>query len=524
MTKKSRTTPTRPPLQTAAPVPVKRLLHRVLLCALIAAATFIAFFPSLRNGFTNWDDDVYVTNNPDIRHIDAGSVKKLFTSTYSANYQPVTMLVYALEYGCFGPDPAGYHWINLLLHMVNGILVFVLIFRLSGNTIAAFVTALLFAIHPLHVESVAWVAECKDVVATLFFLLSLLFYLRFTGRRNRSFPVAALAALILSLLSKSTAVSEPFVLLLIDYFRTGKITRAQVVKKLPFFVCAGAFAVLTLATQKHVDVIRSIPTLTPAQRIGVPFYGIVFYLLKSVAPVHLCALYSYPPVIDTWLNVRFGLSVVAVLLIAVIVFRNRTRSASLVFGSLFFLVTALPMLQIVQVGNAMTAERYTYIPLIGIFFLCGAGIAWLFQKKTALGPAAKRLTGGALAAAAALFMYLSYHRCEAWRDSLTLWNDIIEKCPSTPAYYNRGTTLLLNHQCDRAAEDLTRAIAGCPTLALAYSNRGAAYYMMGRYELAIADFNAALALKPDYSEARYDRDHAIKVFEEKKAAASAMRR
>jgi tetratricopeptide (TPR) repeat protein len=120
-------------------------------------------------------------------------------------------------------------------------------------------------------------------------------------------------------------------------------------------------------------------------------------------------------------------------------------------------------------------------------------------------------------------MYLTHQRCVAWHDSLTLWNDIIEKCPSTPAYYNRGTTLIFRKQFGQAVQDLTRAIAGCPTLALAYSNRGAAYYMMGRYGEAIADFDSALALKPDYSEARYDRDHAIKAFEAKQAERERLR-
>ncbi len=523
MTKKSsRTRPPSPP-STAPKAPPRQIRLQVLGCLLIAAAALIAFLPTINNGFTNWDDDAYITANPDIRHIDAPSVAKLFSSVYSANYQPVTMMVYALEYGCFGLDPAGYHWVNLLMHIANCILVFILIFRLSGSSIAAFVTSLLFAVHPLHAESVAWLAECKDVVATFFYLISLLFYLRFTGKNARSAYILSLAMLLLSLLSKPTAVSLPVVLLLIDYYRAGKIGWTQVRTKLPFFVCSAIFCVVTIATQKHVDVIRSIPTLTVLQKIGVPFYGLIFYLVKTLAPVRLCALYSFPPVITAALNIKFALSAVAAVILAALIFRCRNRSAALRFGSLFFLITLLPMLGIIQVGNAMVAERYTYIPLIGIFFICGAGVANLAQRKNGAGRPALPLLVGAVALPAALCMYLTFVRCDVWHDSLTLWTDIIDKSPSTMAWYNRGTTFIHLKRYDRAAEDLTNAIAACPTLALAYSNRGAAYYLMHRYEAAIADFNAALALTPNDEEARRNRDHAVKVFKEKMAASALQR-
>ena len=523
MTKKSsRTRPPSPP-PVAPPEPMDQGRFLIAGCVLIAATAFIAFLPTLNNGFTNWDDDVYITANPDIRHIDATSVAKLFSSVYSANYQPVTMLVYALEYGCFGLDPAGYHWFNLLVHIANCLLVLLLIFRLSGSSIAAFVTSLLFAVHPLHAESVAWLAECKDVVATFFYLLSLLFYLRFTGKNARSAYFLSLVMLILSLLSKPTAVSLPLILLLIDYYSAGKIGWPQVRAKLPFFVLAGIFCVVTIATQKHVDVVRSIPTVTILQKIGLPFYGLAFYLLKTAVPVHLCALYSFPPVITAGMDVKFALSAVAVLVLAALLYRYRNKSATLWFGSLFFLVTLLPMLGIIQVGNAMVAERYTYIPLIGIFFICGIALAKLAQKKNGANHPALPLIVVAFAVPVAVFMCLTFERCYVWHDSLTLWTDIIDKSPSAMAYYNRGTTFIRLKRLDRAVEDLTNAIADCPALALAYSNRGAANYLMRHYEPAIADFNAALALTPGDAEIRRNRDHAVKVFGEVMAASAKQR-
>jgi len=481
----------------------------VAFCALIAIATFIAFAPSLSNGFINWDDNTYVTDNPDLRLPGLAPVVKAFTSIYSANWQPLTILVYIAEFRCSGLDPSGYHWVNLLLHIVNALLVFALLFRLSGRRIVAFIGALFFAVHPLRVESVAWVAELKDVLSTVFFLASLLFYIRFADTGSRRAYVLSLASLLLALLAKPMAVSLPVVLLLVDFLKGRKLNRRSIYEKLPFFALAAASAMVTIVTQKSVETVNCYQPLSLLHRIEVPFFGIVFYLFKSLAPVRLSGIYSFPSTFSTALEIRFALSVAVVIAAAVLVFCYRRQSKVLVFGALFFLATVLPVLQIVPVGSAIVAERYTYIPMIGFAFAAATGIGYLLRSHPATGMQVRGITIAVLTVLIAGSVMITRERCAVWKDNLSFWDAVIAVSPGGGAYYNRGTTLLLMKRYDRAISDLTMAIQTNPGFAQACTNRGSAYYLTGRYDKAIEDYTASLRIMPNNPDAFNDRKHAV---------------
>ncbi|MGA2508560.1 MAG: hypothetical protein ABSF80_13915, partial [Chitinispirillaceae bacterium] len=279
-------------------LPARKNFRTFFCCSIIAGITFIAFLPSLNNGFTTWDDDIYVVNNPDIKGFTPRHLARIFSSSYVSNYQPLAMLTYMAEYRFFRLNPKVYHSTNLILHIINALLVFALFYGLSGRRITGLLVGLLFAVHPLRVESVAWIAERKDVLSGLFYFLSLIFYVRYIKGKNRKFYWFCLVSLVLSLLSKPMAVSQPFVLLCIDYLFRIKLDKKSIRDKVPFIAVAAIFAAGALLTQKAALPGSGYDVISAIQGICVPFYGIIFYLVKSAFPVHLCAFYPFPAALD----------------------------------------------------------------------------------------------------------------------------------------------------------------------------------------------------------------------------------
>jgi tetratricopeptide (TPR) repeat protein len=467
-----------------------------LLGALIAGLTLIAFSPSLRDGFTNWDDPQSVVDNRDIRGINFEKVKKVFSSTYLCNYQPVTMLTYMAEYRLFGLDSAAYHRTNLLVHICNAIIVFLLILSLRESRAAAFVAALLFAIHPLRVESVAWIAERKDVLSAFFYLLSLLLYVKFLRKKNLRYYLLCFFSLVMALLSKPMAVSQPFVLLLFDYLANRRITLRVMAEKLPFFFVASGFAILAFIIQRGSGAIHEYPSMLAAQRLCVPFYGLVFYLTKFILPIHLSAVYPFPIKPDPAMAVRlYGAPVVTVVIALAIALYHGPLKKILVFASLFYLVTLLPVLQIIPIGVSMVADRYSYIPMIGFALLCGAA-GEQFLRSTKKDHRAYGLWMTLPIGIFFIFICLTFQRCRVWEDNFSLWNDAINNFPQSAlqGYLNRGLAYCDKKQYDKGIEDFSKAIALKPDYGSAIANRAAAFEVIGAHERAIADFSRAIRL------------------------------
>jgi tetratricopeptide (TPR) repeat protein len=489
---------------------VKKTFVRVLFyCAVIIGVTFFAFSPSLKNGFTNWDDEGYVVENPDIKGCTLHNVAKIFSSTYISNYQPLTMLTYMAEYRFFQLDPAVYHWTNVLLHITNCLLVFALIYGLSGKRPVGLVVALLFAVHPLRVESVAWIAERKDVLSAFFYFLSLLSYLRYKKNSKKKFYGFCLLSLMLSLLSKPVAVSQPLVLLLIDYVNNRKIDRNNLFEKIPFFVVAILFAALTILTQKSPGPITEYSSLSAITRFCTPFFGIVFYLVKTIVPFHLSALYPFSARLDGSLNLLPKASFFIIIGIAGVIYHYR-RSRKLVFCSLFFLITLLPMLQIIRVGDAMVAERYTYIPMLGVYYFFIELFGYLIRGNLLDNKTVKGLLFIALGLYLIGFTFLTRERCGVWNNSFTLWNDVINKFPCAVAYTHRGLAYSEVRENNLAILDFSQAITLDPNYAPAYNDRGVAYKDNGEFDRAIEDYTHAIGLYPRYAKAFANRGIAYK--------------
>jgi protein O-mannosyl-transferase len=463
---------------------------------IILLISFIAYFPVLHNGLLAWDDNAYIKNNPLIYSFNLADI---FSQNVKSNYHPLTILFLSLEYKLFGLNATGYHTVNLLLHLINVILVFYVIQLISGKAGVALVAALLFGVHPLHVESVAWVAELKDLLYTFFFLAAYIFYLKYIKDFQKKNYVFALLLFLLSLLSKAMAASLPLVLILTDYFKGRKINLKTLSEKIPFFLLAIIFGIVALMAQKSSGAADIIDFSFP-QRILFACYGIIGYLYKLVLPLNLSAYYPYP--IASGENIPLQYYIFPVLVIALIgaVFYSLRFTKKIFFGAAFFALTVFLVLQLIPVGGAVMADRYAYIPSIAIFYLAGEGFYFLWSKNQKLIPVIL-LSGFAI-----FFSIKTYSRSGVWKNDMTLWNDVISRDQNIyEAYINRGNAFKNENKNDLAMADFSKAIELNPNSSFAFYNRGTAYEDAKKYELAMADYNKAIELNPDFSPAYNNR-------------------
>ncbi len=434
---------------------------------LVLAVTSAAFRPSLKNGFVNWDDPQYVVENPGIRSLSAAAVGKIFSSFSVANYQPLTLLSYALDYRLSGDDPNGYHATNLGLHLFNGLLVFWLVLLIGGRVWVACLTALLFGVHPLHVESVAWVSARKDVLYGFFFLAALVSYVHYLRRpQARRYYYGSLVLFLFSLLSKATAVTLPLVLLLLDRYPGRTDRKLALADKIPFFVLALVFGGLGFFAQHAAGAVRRPELFNLVDKLLIVPFALAFYLFKTVWPVGLSCLYPYFAFPG---NPIFFASLIALFVAGLggAVFAWGRSSRVVAFSSLFFLLTLLPVLQIVPLGRIIVADRYAYLPLLGLFYGFSEGMAWLYARDLRQGGRVVRVFLIVLAAGCVVGLgAMTARRCTVWRDSGTLWRDA-----------------LLRH----------------PASSIACNNLGVFYAHSGRQEEAARMFRRALAIDPAYA-------------------------
>lgn len=466
------------------------------LLIIIIIISFFSYLPVLHNGLLDWDDYGYIKNNPLIFSI---NLKEIFSHNVMWNYHPFTILILTIEYHFFGLNPTGYHAVNLLLHLSNVVLVFYSISLLSEKIEVALITSLLFGIHPMHVESVAWVAELKDVLYTFFFLSAYIFYLRYLKDPKTKYYIIALLLFLASLLSKAMAASLPVILLLTDYFKNRKITREELLEKVPFFLVATILGIVAVYAQ-DTSVGNEDLGLTFLQRMIFACYGFISYLIKLGFPIHLSAFYPYPLLTAGQIPFSYYTYVLLVLGLSVLVFYSIRFSRKIVFGVGFFTVTILLVLQWLPVGNAIMADRYSYIPSIGIFYLIAEALVLLWNKKSRL------VTILLISTITLFFSVITFERCGIWKNDLTLWNDVLSQFQKAPvAYNNRGLVYLKEKEYDKALEDFNKAIEQYQKYTQAFINRGNVLRNLNKYDEALNDYNRAIGLEPNYYKAYFNR-------------------
>ena len=395
--------------------------HRIYVLLPILALTFLTYLPALSNGFTNWDDDKYILMNDAIKGLSAAHVRTHFTQFFEGNYHPLSLLSLSLDHAIGGLDPFVYHLINLVFHLVNTALVYYVVLLVSGRLPIAAVAALLFGIHPMHVESVAWIAERKDVLYAFFFLVSLVAYIHYVRTDKTRFFVWSVVLFLCSMLSKAMAVSLVVTLVALDVFLGRKLlSRKVLLEKVPFVLFALVLGwVAIVAQQSKGAVIEGF--LLWHQRLLVACYGLVQYVWKLMLPLGLSPFYAYPAVREGLLPSTFWFYPVIVLVLAGLVVASFRYSRLAVFGAVFFAVNVALVLQWFPVGSALMADRYVYVASIGFFLIVGT------VYDSLLGSRYPRLAGVALAVYTALLCVSTYRYTQIWKDDITLWNSVIAK-------------------------------------------------------------------------------------------------
>jgi tetratricopeptide (TPR) repeat protein len=468
----------------------------------LAVLTFVVYLPVFQNELVNYDDDFYISRNPNVRlGLSAEGLSWAFTTSYGANWYPVTWISILLDYELFGMSARAFHAMNLALHAASGVLLFLTLFRMTGALGPSGFVAAVFALHPAHVESVAWAAERKDVLSGLFWMLTLWAYARYAeaGSAKRMGLVALFLAL--GLLSKPMLVTLPFVLLLLDFWPLDRVAksgwRRLALEKVPLFVLVAITSVVTFFAQRAAGAVMPLETYSFPVRLANALVAYVAYLGKAFWPAGLSPYYPHPgDSLPLWQSVASGvfLAVATGLSVAA------GRIGALRFvpvGWLWYLGTLVPVIGLVQVGQQAMADRYTYLPYIGLGLPVGFGAAEL-AKRLRLAPAAVFAASGAAVLAMAV---LASAQARVWRDSVTLFEHALSVTDGNAlAHINLGVAYLNRGRLDEAAFQLEEAIRIHPGSAEGHSALASVRARQEKPEEALELYRAALRLDPASSE------------------------
>jgi len=511
----------------------KKQNSQYYIAAAVGLATFLVYLSALHNGFVGWwDDSEYVYENPYIRSFNAAFLKWAFLNFYASNWHPLTWISHALDYAIWGLNPVGHHLTNDIIHAVNSFLVVILTIKLLTNNqervigdgfptfvdrpgilIAGALTGLLFGLHPVHVESVAWVSERKDLLCALFFLLSIITYMGYVTNElanQKRVPwffnkwyLISLGFFTLALLSKPMAVSLPLVLLILDWYPFKRIQSVKsfgyaFVEKLPFIALSVFSSILTLLAQRSGGSMGMMVFVPLSTRLLVAAKAFITYLWKMILPMNLIPYYAYPKDVTVF-SLEYLSNVILMLGITVmcILFAKRQKVWVAAWG--YYIATLLPVIGIVQVGEQAMADRYTYLPSLGPFLVAGLAGAWTYGRLHALHKWSLAMKISAFALTLLLFSVLAsltLRQTAIWKNPITLWTYVIEREPSSVsgAYVDRGVAFHDEGQLNEAIKDFDKAIFLDSFSVDAYYERGTIFFEIGQFDRAVADLNKAISL------------------------------
>jgi protein O-mannosyl-transferase len=460
--------------------------------------------------FQQFDDADYVTQNAAVRAgLTWAGLRWAFTTPHAGNWHPLTWLSHMTDVQFFGLEPGWHHLSNLLIHLLTTLLLFRLSWRSTGMVWPSALVAALFALHPLHVESVAWVAERKDALSALFWVLTCSAYVRYARGPSRARYALVVLSFALALLSKPMAVTLPLALLLLDIWPLGRWPMATdgaptrilqppmplITEKLPLLALAAVSAVITFLVQRKSGAVQSVEAFPVAMRLANVPVAYATYLVKTIAPWKLAPLYPYPAAV-AWAQSAGALLLLTIVTTAAVWVR-RTMPFLLV-GWCWFLVTLVPVIGLVQVGSQPYADRYTYVPAIGLFVM----LAWGAERLASARPSWSRAIAAVCGAAVTAAAVATWHQVGHWKNSVTLWEHAVAVTRDNyRAYSNLGFALAETGQRSRAAAAYEEAIRINPRYADAHNYFGFLLADMGDRERAATEYQAALQLQPRLAQA-----------------------
>jgi len=477
-------------------------------CAALVVLVVAVYAPVRGFAFVSFDDPQYVAANPVVaRGLTWDGVGWAFTTWTQSNWHPLTWLSHMLDVQLFGLDAGAHHVVNVVLHAANTLLLFGVLGRMTGAWVRSAFVAALFAVHPTHVESVAWIAERKDVLSTLFLLLALSSYVAYVRTPSRSRYALVVACFVAGLLAKPMLVTLPFLLLVLDFWPLRRATpwRALVVEKLPLFALSAASCVVTFLAQRAGGAVMSTERLSVGGRVANALVSYVAYVGKTLWPTDLAVLYPIDAASLTVVRALLAAALLAV--VTVVAVREATRRPWLLVGWLWFLGLLVPVIGLVQVGNQSMADRYTYVPSIGLFI----AIARTAGELAASRPPLRTVLAAAGAAAVVACAVAARRQVETWRDSFTLWDHAVAATDrNLLAQLNRGTLLLGAGRIDEAQAQFEECLRDHPRCVIAMNNLGHVAMQRGRVADAERLFAEATRLDPDYVEARVNLGRALR--------------
>jgi len=506
----------------------KRRIYILSGCLFLTLLIAIAFFPVITYDYIGYDDSTYVSENP---YVQAGFTKQsiywAFTSIHTSNWHPLTWLSYMLDSSLFGNKPGIYHWMNLNFHILNTLLLFLVLIRMTDHTLRSLFVAALFGIHPLHVESVAWISERKDVLSTCMVLFSLYAYVIYVQQDEKKYYFLVLLFFLLALMAKPMVVSFPFVLLLLDIWPLSRIKNSNnmhIQEKIPLFIMTFIFCIITLWTQHSGGACQSLETISMKTRMlnAVAAYG--WYVTKLIAPTNLAIFYPHPQMDVPHISIIWG----AVIIISGLwcSIRFRYSFPYIMTGFLWFLGTLFPVIGLVQVGLQAYADRYSYVPLVGLFIIATWGVFDIGLYLSGKKEKGKKMAAIVLITIIFIFTHLCILQVRTWKNGTSVFQHALKVVPDNfvamthlgtipllknaillrpnyiPALYNLGTALIHEGKLNEALTYLLKASdldAKHPNI---YHNLGGIYYQLKNYPLSLAYLQKALELNPNHVRAK----------------------
>jgi len=489
-------------------------LHLFLICVALVLATIIAFEPVRHNEFIGLDDDLYIVDNS---HVKAGLTREgfvwAFTTAHAFNWHPLTWMSHMLDCEFYGLDPVGHHFTNVLFHTVNALLLLLVLNRMTGSLWPSAFVAAAFALHPLHVESVAWASERKDVLSTFFWMLTMWAYVRYAERPNVGKYLPVILAFCLGLMAKQMLVTLPFVLLLLDYWPLGRLTlkgqgfcnsvvaakhvsvRRCILEKVPLLILSGVASVIVYLIQQRTGLVKSIIQYPLVNRVGNAIVAYIAYIGKMFWPSKLAVFYPHPRgSLPAWQIAGAVLLLVGVTI--VVIWRIRQRPY-LAVGWLWYLGTLVPVIGLVQIGTHSVADRYTYVPSVGIFIMVAWGAAEPLSKWS------RRRAGPGITAGVVLAVLLICTRMQLkyWQNSFILYERTLAVTENNFIMHNLfGNKLFEKGRFDEAVMHFNEVLRISPQNKKARYNKGRVFLEQGKFDEAVAVFAELLRIEPDWPE------------------------